>query len=95
MATIWNGGSYGRGHIFSSEPAGADGVFVNARLEPPPSTGLILTRKQIPGRSPTGHIVLDDREIAEKLCNLLNQHGTGKSFAVIGNLEVDNDLNVS
>jgi len=92
-AIAWDSESYSGGQVLSSPPAGGN-VFKIARLQQPRFTSLILVWEEISGRSPTCHISLGDRETAEKLCDLLNQHGVGKSFADIGNLEVDDDLNV-
>ena len=80
---------------FRPDPAGPHGILKSARLDGPFDTAVVLTREEKPGTSPTGRMVLRDRTVATKLCNVLNQHGQGKSFAVIGNLEVDDDLNVT
>ena len=90
----WHGSSYGPKDVFSTAPSGAEGVLRSAQLSERPPKGIRLLREDIPGKSPDGSMTIENCQVAAKLCKLFNEHGIGKSFSWIGNLTVDDDLNV-
>ena len=88
---IWNGGSYGSGDKFSTEPAGTElGILKAVDLVPLPGNKIRLVREHLKQERTA---FLDPDEPAKTRLYILLKKAIGTPIADIGDFRVDENLN--